>query len=235
MTLRYFVPDLQANSRHALSAEEARHALSVMRLRVGDHIHVFDGKGYEAEAELVECDRRSALIFLCHAPQPIDRERHPAVHLAIALPKGERQKWLLEKVVELGATSLTPIHAERSVAKIDSDAIERLERGVIEACKQCGRNRLMDIYPAQSFSQYLARPFSNPCQQIIAHPGLGSVREQHAGAVIPLQETHVLIGPEGGFSDQEVALATERGWKGIDLGKRILRTETAALAILATL
>lgn len=227
MTQRYFVPDLRFGAAISLSSDEARHALTVMRLKPGAKIQVFDGLGSEAIAEIVSIDRRHAQLMLCEPPQLIDRERHPSIHLAVALPKGDRQRWLVEKAVELGAASLTPIHAQRSVAKVDEDAVERLERAVIEASKQCGRNQCMTIGRPCDFHTYVSRQFEPNSARWFAH-----VSADGLPTPSPDQSRYCFIGPEGGFSEEEVAAALEHGWQAVSLGPRILRTETAAIAML---
>jgi 16S rRNA (uracil1498-N3)-methyltransferase len=162
------------------------------------------------------------------ARQSIDRELGFPLTLAVALPKGERQKWLVEKAVELGVTRIVPLQAARAVAQPTAGALDRLRRTVIEASKQCGRNRLLEISEAQSLHTLIGNVPADAVR-LMAHP---------RGASITSMELHsrsagidCLIGPEGGFTEDEVERAALAGWQPVSLGQRILRVETAAIAL----
>jgi 16S rRNA (uracil1498-N3)-methyltransferase len=144
--------------------------------------------------------------------------------LAVALPKGERQKWLVEKLTELGVTRLVPLVAERGVAEPTPSAIERLKRGVIEASKQCGRNRLLELAPPRRAAELFADA-TLPMPRLIADP------EGHAEIPARGEHTIVAVGPEGGFSSAERSAAETGHWQPVSLGPRILRIETAAVAV----
>src|SRR5262249_38509824 len=153
--------------------------------------------------------------------------------LGLPLPKGDRQKWIVEKAVELGVTRLTPLVTERSVATHEKHAGAKLGRYVIEASKQCGRNRLMEIGESQSWVDWLVGPAreaaqGNRVQRLIGHPGGRALSSLKPSAATP---TYVAVGPEGGLSEIEVAAAEKAGWQLVDLGPRILRIETAAFAL----
>jgi 16S rRNA (uracil1498-N3)-methyltransferase len=158
------------------------------------------------------------------ARRDISRELPRELTLAVALPKGERQKWLVEKLTELGVTRLVPLITERGVAEPTASAIERLQRGVIEASKQCGRNRLMEIaQPRQAGDLFANWPQS--ATRLIADPaGISPLRPADSAAI-------VAVGPEGGFTPGEQDSARKSGWQTVSLGPRILRVETAALAL----
>jgi len=173
------------------------------------------------------------------ARHEIDRELSFPVVVAVALPKGDRQKWLVEKLVELGVTQLVPLATERSVALPSEAAIERIGRAVIEASKQCGRNRLMEITAGVPWQEFVettggstahgrTRPQPRETCYLFAHPGGQAVAELQ---LIRRMPTTLAIGPEGGWADGEAALAVEHGWQKIDLGPRLLRVETAAVAL----
>jgi 16S rRNA (uracil1498-N3)-methyltransferase len=151
----------------------------------------------------------------------------------VALPKGDRQKWLVEKLTELGVTALVPLVTERGVAQPTASAIARLERAVIEASKQCGRNRLMRIARPQAWAAWIAAVATNEgTLRLIAHPGGTPLASIDLKAP---QLTQLAIGPEGGLTDAEVATATAARWQAVDLGPRILRVETAAVALAAVI
>jgi 16S rRNA (uracil1498-N3)-methyltransferase len=143
------------------------------------------------------------------------------LHVASALPKGDRGDFLIEKLTELGATDFTPLVTERGVVKADESKADKLRRAVIEASKQCGRNVLMRVHAPARWADWCPRQSG---LRLIAHPG-GAARGFRPGT-----GATVAIGPEGGFTEQEVELALANGWERVSLGPRILRVETAALA-----
>jgi 16S rRNA (uracil1498-N3)-methyltransferase len=232
---RYFVESPISADRAALTGAEAHHLLHVMRAKIGTQVTLFDGSGWEFEA-FVERTGRSEVELAIRDRQEIDREAPIAVSLGVALPKGERQKWLVEKVVELGIARLVPLETNRCVAQPGENAQDRLRRAVIEASKQCGRNRLMEIAPPVSWSVFIAEGRPADCR-LVAHPanrpGAPSFRQFGAGLTTPMRSVSLAIGPEGGFTEEEVAEATARQWQIVDLGPRILRVETAAVALAA--
>ena len=226
MSQRYFSEQpLQIGAEARLADSEAHHFLHVMRGGVGDRVTLFDGTGREFEAEVVEKSRRDVTLAL-HAGQEVDREPAVELTLGVALPKGDRQKVLVEKLTELGVARLVPLATERSVAAPKASGLEKLRRAVIEASKQCGRNRLMKIDEPVALTEFLQETQADA--RWIAHPYESGQPQTLTGGTCA-----VAIGPEGGFSDQEVAAATAAGWAGVSFGKSILRIETAAIAAAA--
>ena len=155
--------------------------------------------------------------------------------LGVALPKGDRQRWIVEKAVELGVTTLVPLATERS-EKLGSD---KLGRYVVEASKQCGRNRLMTIAEPLRWEEWLNSPAilagnasTNEARRWVAHPGGQPI---DAADKSTIQPTFLAIGPEGGFSEGEAAAAIDAGWRLIGLGPRLLRIETAAIVLVSAL
>jgi len=146
MSERFFVSPAVSGDRAQLTGDEARHLAAVMRARVGDQIILFDGSGAEFLAEVTALHKQVADLTIVER-RPISRELTRELTLAVALPRGERQKWLVEKATELGVTCLLPLITTRGVAEPVPSALDRLRRSVIEACKQCLRNRLMEIAP----------------------------------------------------------------------------------------
>jgi 16S rRNA (uracil1498-N3)-methyltransferase len=150
----------------------------------------------------------------------------------VALPKGERQKWLVEKLTELGVARLVPLETERGVAEATPAARERLRRGVIEACKQCGRNRLMEIGAPRSVAGAIA-DMPAGSRVVIADPGGAPL--DSIGLVAGAASALALVGPEGGFTAAELAAAEAVGGVRASLGLHVLRIETAAIALAARL
>jgi 16S rRNA (uracil1498-N3)-methyltransferase len=235
MSERFFLADPITTSRVMLDGAEAHHLLHVMRASVGDHVTLFDASGAEFTA-IVEILRRSDVELRVTTRREVDRELPFFLTLGVALPKGDRQKWLVEKLTELGVTTLVPLITERSVAQPNENAIERLERSVIEGSKQCGRNRLMKIAAPQAWSDWLSQSaIPNPksgteARRLIAHPSGSPLSELDPSQAAA---TYLTIGPEGGLTDAEVAAAVEAGWTPVSLGPRILRVETAAIVLAA--
>ncbi|TWU46745.1 RsmE family RNA methyltransferase [Rubripirellula reticaptiva] len=230
MTRRYFVPDLPRNGGLVpLPSEEAQHAIRVMRIRVDDPMTLFDGCGYEAEATVISLGRNKCQ---CQAEVASAINREPAckVHMAIALPKPDRAKELVERLTELGVASLTPILGKRSQRPPKDTFLEKLRRASVEACKQSGRNQLMEIHDTVSAIDYFESTIEGP--RLIAHP------TQSTASLDSFRNAPVLttaIGPEGGWTDEEIEIATRHGFLGVDLGSRIYRIETAAVVVAAVL
>ena len=210
-----------------LPQAEAHHFLNVLRGKVGDEIGLLDGCGQEATAEVIAA-RKSVVTVRVTELRTVDREPRRKLTLAVSLPKGDRQKVLVEKLTELGVQRLVPLRTQRSVAQPSDGALERLEQHVMAACKQSGRTRKMEIGLPLDLAQLAA--WNQPAVRLVAHPGQcrETVLEQ-----IGSDEIAVAIGPEGGFTDEEVAGLVASGWQTLQLGPRLLRIETAAIAVAA--
>jgi len=234
MSRRFYCEQPIAGGHASLAGDEARHLARVMRAGVGDEVVLWDGSGDEFAARIsrIERDRVELQVLGRHA---IDRELAHPLTLAVALPRGDRQRWLVEKTVELGVTRLLPLATTRGVAQPVDRAIARLSRAVVEASKQCGRNRLMEVALPADVDE-LARTIPAGTLRLVAHPRNAS--PETAAAYVPLYNagtgpTCIAVGPEGGFTPDEIAALVQAGWKLVDLGPRILRVETAAVAVAA--
>jgi 16S rRNA (uracil1498-N3)-methyltransferase len=228
MSDRFYVEQPILGPTAELAGDEARHLATVMRLSVGHEITLFDGGGNEFIARIAKVTKQSVHCDILERRE-ISRELPFSLSLAVALPKGDRQKWLVEKTTELGVTRLIPLITERGVAQPVEGAIQRLRRGVIEASKQCGRNRLMEIAEPRRAPELFADKAIAEIR-LIAHFGGQSLNSARMRSNVGV---FAAIGPEGGFTDAEVAAATAEGWQPVALGSRILRVETAAIAIAA--
>lgn len=213
----------------------AHHAVRVRRLRDGQAIVLFNGQGGEYPARL-QIDGRAAYACIdSHAA--VERELPGHLTLAQGLASGDRMDWIIEKSVELGVTRFVPIAARRSVLQLEGKRLEKRmehwQRLVASASEQCGRNRLMDICTPMSLSAWLATaPLPGPDNTLLCHPE-GSIPFAQAVAHAPKQLC-LLVGPEGGWSEEEQAAARSWGAKPVRLGQRVLRTETAGVAMTAT-
>ena len=228
MADRYFCESPITGDQVVLTGPEAHHLVHVMRAGPGTRVVLFDGSGVEFPAR-VQRVGRSEIELAILGRQEVDRELPVSLTLGVALPKGDRQKWLVEKAVELGVTEIVPLVTERSVARPKEQSLARLRRAVIEASKQCGRNRLMQIEPPRAWNDFVAETAGIDCR-LVAHPG-GSTLDSENIRSRDLQHIVAAVGPEGGFSDEEIALAEQSGWRKINLGSRILRIETAVLLL----
>jgi 16S rRNA (uracil1498-N3)-methyltransferase len=220
---RFFVEAPLAPGPISMVGPEAHHLASVRRFGPGDHVVLFNGDGCEYRARVVAVARRSVELEVVSASSP---ERELPFHLEVAapLPKGDRAQFLIEKLTELGAKAYVPLECCRSVVHPRDTKLEKLQRWVIEASKQCGRNVLMRIEPSAAWADYCV-PRSADEERWLGHP-TGAATTQRRAARLRLA-----VGPEGGFTDEELGLAAAHGWQRISLGPRTLRVETAALAL----
>ncbi len=205
-----------------LAGPEAHHLAAVCRLRPGDRVYLFNGDGRQYPAEVTAAGKRRVALRVLGTEEP-PRELGFRLEVAVPLPKGDRAQFLVEKLTELGVTTLVPLRTARSVVHPRE---ARLQRYVIEASKQCGRNVLMDVAPLADWETYCVRG-DLPARRLLAHPG-GEAWGAAAGG-----DCAVAVGPEGGFTDAEVEGARAAGWRVVGLGPRILRVETAALVLAA--
>lgn len=215
----------------ALDAGEARHASGARRLATGDRIVLFDGEGVTAAAELVTAGRREVSVRL------LDHERHPLpepeLHLACALPKGDRLSTLLSMSTQLGLSSFTPLACANSVVHEGEAARGRWARILREACKQSRRPHLPRLNPVRTPDQLVAElpaaarlvaldPAGRPAAEWLRSVELGATRR-----------IDLLVGPEGGFTTGELEALERDGAGLVSLGENILRIETAAVSALA--
>ena len=211
-----------------LDPEESRHAVRVLRLREGDKLHITDGRGNLYLCNIVDADDHACVVesvATLHSPLATFH-----LHLAVAPTKNpSRMEWLVEKAVEIGVGEITLLdcdHSERSFLKTD-----RLEKLAVSAMKQSLHTVLPKINPAVNLKDWLNSQFSifNFQLKFIAHCEADKPRTLLSEALKPGVDTVVLIGPEGDFSAEEIALALENGFVPVSLGSARLRTETAAL------
>ena len=211
-----------------LTGDEAHHMARVLRMKPGERAVLFDGRGTEATAEIETVGRdRVALRILETRSSP---EPQSPVILATAVPKGDRFRWLVEKATELGVSQLVPIETARSLVEPGAGKLDKLRQTVLAACKQSRRSRAMELVPMTSFAECCRRLDGSVA--LIAHPTgepVGMVPLDRG----PTRAILLMIGPEGGFTDEEFAAATASGARPASLGIGILRVETAALAIAA--
>ncbi len=221
MADRFFTDEPLSPGEFILDGAEAHHLGAVRRFLPGERIHLFNGDGSQYPAEVVSVGKKQVVLRVFHAESPAREVVFPIV-VGSALPKGDRLDFLLEKLVEVGATRFVPLITERSVVRPKEDKSEKWRRAVIEASKQCGRNTLMAVDKPLSLPEFLTSEL--PGDKCILHTGPSLARPANwaAGASFA-------VGPEGGFTDAEIAAATDAGWRTLSLGPRTLRIETAAI------
>jgi len=240
MTNRFFVDRTISHwdSMGALlSGDEAHHFCKVLRGKEGDSLVLFDGTGTYAHG-IAEAIQKEGVRIRITETFADDVESSLRLTVAAALPKGDRQRFLIEKLAELGVARFIPVLMERSVARANDAVIQRLRRYVIESAKQCGRNVLMEITDEVPIKKLDGLVTVETTTKFLLHPlALGNVGQQTPRQVVtrlPLSDRIViLVGPEGSFTEQEVESVIREGFKPLDWGKRILRTETACIAAAA--
>ncbi|QDT10358.1 RsmE family RNA methyltransferase [Planctomycetes bacterium K23_9] len=237
MTRRYYLSDLPPVAALAvLPNSESQHAIKVMRIQVGETVELFDGRGTQADATVVSVTRKECSVRIEHSSS-VDREPNRELTFAIALPKPDRCRELIERLTELGVQRVVPIVAVRTQRGPSENLIGKLRRAVIEACKQSGRNVLMEITEPMSLAEYVDQPDSTPAidstpAKWIAHPD-GPILD--FTQIVSIDSASLLIGPEGGWTEEEINIALDAGFKKVGLGKRIYRIETAAVYLAARL
>ena len=228
-----------------LPAGAARH-VQVLRMQPGQSMVLFNGEGGSWQAEITAMTRSGVQVRVggADAHDSTERELATPIHIAISLPANERMDWLVEKATELGAASITPLMSSRSVLRLSTaagDARAEKKRAHWQAiaqgaAEQCGRNRLPTIGAVQDLGAWLKQRPSAEAAFVLSPPeGKNFQAKSLFEAVKPAQAAHFLIGPEGGFSPQELEAAQAAGCTPCHLGARVLRAETAPLYILAAL
>lgn len=217
MANRYFVEALPAAGRHELPEDVAHHLARVLRCRPGDPVRLGDGAGGTAEAIVASADKRGVTVEV----QAVHREPPPAVALtlAFALPRLQRAEWLLEHGTEVGVAAFQPIWTART--RPGNERPDRWQRIVTAAAGQCDRAWLPRVQPACELADLLAQTDSGT--RLLASAAGAPCRPLDGGRAT------LLVGPEGGFADDELAAIAAAGYAGVRLGGHILRTETAAL------
>jgi 16S rRNA (uracil1498-N3)-methyltransferase len=236
MADRFYTPDPLAPGEYVLGGAEAHHLATVRRFAPGDRVVLFNGDGRDHPAEVVAGDRRRVVLNVLPA-EPADRELPFPLEVAAALPKGDRGDFLVEKLTELGVARFTPLQTDRTIVQPKEARMDNLRQAVVEASKQCGRNVLMTVEPLTRWAAFLTRPDLPPLRVILHPPDAGerAARSAITGPDAVRTGVVVAVGPEGGFTADEVAAAEEAGWVRVSLGPRVLRVETAAVAAAAWL
>jgi 16S rRNA (uracil1498-N3)-methyltransferase len=232
---RVHVPEpLTAGRRHAIEGDAANHIARVLRLKPGDALTVFDGRGGEFAAR-IEALRKRAVVVEVKERSASERESPLSLTLAQGISRGERMDWVVQKATELGATRIVPLLTERSVVRLDATQSERKRAHwqsiAVAACEQSGRNRIPEIAVPLRLADFLREAAPRVTRVLLSPAGslrISDLKRSEAGVA-------VLIGPEGGLAESEQQTAVKVGFIAVRLGPRVLRTETAAVSALTLL
>ena len=220
-----------------LPSGAARH-IQVLRMQPGDAVTLFDGRGGEFTASVTQMGR-SAVQVLVGLHDAVERELARPVHLVVGMPANDRMDWLVEKATELGVASIQPVTTERSVLRLSGDRADKKvahwQAVAVAACEQSGRNRVPALLPIQDWARWLRQLATTAGTSRRLLLSLGAHAEPLAQAIGRAGELVLLSGPEGGLSAAEEAAAGAHGFHCVTLGARVLRAETAPLAVLAAL
>ena len=224
---------LAAGREVELPAAAGEHVARVLRLRVGAAVVLFDGHGGEWAAEITSI-ARNRVRALCRNHNPVERESPVAITLLQSLARGEKMDWIIQKATELGVHDIIPVSSERSVVHMDeqreSKRLAHWQAIAASACEQCGRNRLPELSPPMALPNALELQLPN-MRLTLSPAAVVRLRD----VVNTPQAIALLVGPEGGLTEQECAHSEARGFRAVRFGPRILRTETAAVAAIAAL
>ena len=211
----------------------ANHCARVLRLKSGAPLILFNGLGGEYSATLSTIEKRRVCVSLGEYDER-EAESPLQVSVAQAVSKGERMDYTIQKAVELGVSQIEPLVAQRTVVNLKGERAEKRrdhwQGVVIAACEQSGRNRVPDVMPLVDFKQWIAEPREG-LKLVLHHRAAQDLRSMAQ----PMGPVTLLIGPEGGLTEQEITLAEQAGFVSVCLGPRVLRTETAALTTLSIL
>ncbi len=212
--------------------KELKHMEKVLRLKMGDEIIVFDGTGFEYEVTIEDTSPDSWLTLI-NKKRYLPNRSKIQLSLIQAIAKGDKMDTIVQKAVEIGVTTLYPILTEHTVVKLNGEKghkkVKRWESIALEACKQSGRNTLMDIKPISTFAQVTETIQGRPSVMLYEKEEKNSFKKILKSQTVNADEIFLLVGPEGGFSPDEVKEAQHKGILLARLGQNILRTETASI------
>ena len=229
---------LSCDSSLDLDGSAARHLSSALRMKVGQEITLFNGQGGEYAATLTEVGKNKVSVKVVEY-RNINRESALKIHLVIGVSRGERMDLIVQKATELGATEITPLFTERTEVKLSGERLAKKARHwqqiAISACEQCQRNLVPTINNPTTLDQWLHQSDTlntldnDQSLKLVLHHRTEKRLSEHQG----VNNICLLVGPEGGLGEREIAAAIEKGFQSLALGPRVLRTETAPLAAIS--
>ena len=223
---------ISLNCEFNLDDDAANHVGRVLRMPVGSAITLFNGDGFNYAAVISSSDKKRVSVTVSEQ-QPNPVESALSIHLGQGISRGDRMDFAIQKAVELGVTEITPLFTERCGVKLDTERLakrtEQWQKIAISACEQSGRSIVPKVHPAINLTQWLAQQTKE--LKLTLHPRAKDTIKTLA----PSTGIRLVIGPEGGFTDAEMSQTSDAGFIGIQLGPRVLRTETAALTAISAL
>lgn len=227
---RFYHPeDLSVHHNIKLSESAARHAGLVLRLSLGDEVVLFNGDGFDYQANITEISRKIIMVKIS-SRIVINSESPLKLHLVQAVSKPDKMDWVMQKAVELGVSEITPVITKYCAVKITEKKLDHWKGIILSACEQSGRSVIPKLNKIIVLADFLLSHKIN--SGIIFHP---EAHVKFSEINMSPTEMMLLIGPEGGFHEDEVKLAEKHGFLSVRLGSRILRTETAAVAAISAL
>jgi 16S rRNA (uracil1498-N3)-methyltransferase len=235
---RFYIPEVDAASaQFDLPDDEAAHLVRVLRLGAGDEIELFDGRGGAWKANVVRTDKHSATVRR-HAPAESALETHVPVSVVISVPKAGKMDDIVRDAVMIGAAAIRPVISARSeahrAALADSHRVDRWQRIAVSSAKQCRRAIVPIVHEVVSFEQYLEQP-TDAARIMCVEPAVGDARARPARDIPRPAAADVLVGPEGGWTEEEVMAARTAGVTPLTLGSRVLRADSVPLIALTAL
>jgi len=234
---RFFIsPDQVAGPLITVSGEDVRHIGAVLRMKAGDELLLCDGKGAEYSVKIAHVDRSEIKAEI--VTKTLREIPYPRVTLGQGLPKSDKMDWIVQKATELGVANIVPLVTERTIVKVrdEEKRVSRWQKICREAAMQSSRPNIPNVEAIRTLSDFLRTLNSEPGTLLLFpwEEGTTPMKDVLRGKE-GIKHIIVLIGPEGGFSPAEAELATSRGFHPVSLGPNILRTETAAIAVLSIL
>ncbi|OAJ34991.1 16S rRNA (uracil(1498)-N(3))-methyltransferase [Piscirickettsia salmonis] len=228
----YTTAALTVNQSFILDEKSAHHAINVLRMQSGDTLHLFNGDGLEYQTVIQELSKKTVTVNVT-GYQKVQNESPLNVHLGQVISRGDKMDFTIQKAVELGVNKITPLFSERCGVQLGGKRLEKKhehwQQVAISACEQSGRVRVPVVHQPTGLKEWLNTDLA--AQRLILHPHLSHCLSMDDS----IDACALLVGSEGGFSEQEVLMASQHGFHGLKLGPRILRTETAGLTALAIL
>lgn len=230
---RFFIDGPLASGAEAELPDRVVRHVAVLRLQIGDSLTLFDGSCGEYECTLSRVNKNSVRARVL-AWRDLERESGIEITLAQGLSSSDRMDFAMQKATELGVRAIRPLATERSVVRLSGERADRRlahwRNVVAAACEQCGRNRLPEVHPVATLGEFLSGTHAGAQRLLLAPSGTVRLRE-----LAPADRVIVLIGPEGGLSEDEQGRVLRAGFTAVRIGPRVLRTETAPLAAIAAL
>ena len=227
----YSPVELSDNQTIELDGSAAHHLIKVLRFKIGYQLIIFNGRGQQVDATITQMSKKSLQVKTTTVDTS-DKQSPLRTVLGIALSKGDRFDWVVQKATEMGVHEIQPLFSQRSEVKLSGDRLDKKWQSwqhiIIAACEQCQRNTLAVLHPVATLDQWLQNVDCDK-KLVLHHRSEERLNAQKPGSVA------LLIGPEGGLSDGEITQAIDSGFDALTLGPRVLRTETAPIAALSVL